>query len=140
MVLASRSGEWYLAAFAKHLQGCNLSTTVRPAVNRDAFHLWQNSVWVWSNAPIAGITFYPQLRWHGFPVTPISWAKGATEPMLRCSIGPLTQKDIPPGIERFTDYLRAHGWAWSVRDFMGERTVHVDELEKIEGPPPEGAF
>jgi hypothetical protein len=43
------------------------------------------------------------------------------------------------GVQHQAEELIAHGWKWDWRD-GGEKYFHVDDLEKIEGPPPEGPF
>ncbi|MDP1660390.1 MAG: hypothetical protein Q8L55_00610 [Phycisphaerales bacterium] len=47
----------------------------------------------------------------------------------------------PPAFkgEEIMRAMRADGWGWDQRE-GGWKYFHVDELEKIEGPPPEGAF
>jgi len=82
-LLIKRNNEWFLAAFAPHLRGCNLSTNQKPRLGANKFHLWHEQIWVQSEAPLDGVTFYPELRYKGLPVTPIAWSAESTEPILR---------------------------------------------------------
>lgn len=41
--------------------------------------------------------------------------------------------------ERMVADMRILGWDWDLRE-GGHKYIHVDELEKIEGPVPEGPF
>jgi len=139
MVLAQRKGQWMLAAFAPHLNGCNLSTNARPWHDADRFHLWQGKTYVWSNAPIAGVTFYPEIRYKGMRVYPMCWKRDTEEPILQLmgsSGGPGYPANAGPG---FDEMLKAEGWQPQAGDPM-LGFVHVDDLEKTEGPPPKGTF
>jgi len=133
-------GEWFLAAFAPHIRGCNLSTAHRPTNDTDRFHLWQGQIWVWSHAPLDGITFYPEVYYHGVQVFPQHWHPESNEPRVACHM-PL---NVRPGETAEQSRARRQtlldeGWAYSAWEGLA-RYVHVDELQKIEGPPPEGAF
>lgn len=169
-VLAQRDGEWFLAAFAKHLNGCNLSTPREPVLQREKFHLWRGQLYVQSHASLQGITFYPELYYHGMKVWPQGWGEDTAEPILHCLVllnpedvertpyfdGPSAKqihatKDRDrdewirllalrqKGVEQLIERLIADGWEQPGR---GEftRLVHIDDLDKIEGPPPEGPF
>jgi hypothetical protein len=85
------------------------------------------------------ITFYPRISYKGCGGRPVMWKADTTEPILYCEIG------TPPGWSRQQQEakiseLEAEGWKWDRRDGVGRGYVHVDDLEKVEGPPPEGAF
>jgi hypothetical protein len=139
MILAKRKGDWLLAAFAPHIRGCNLSTNRVPREDIDEFHVWRGNIRVWSHAPIDGITFYPEIRYKGCGGRPVMWKADSTEPILYCEIG------TPPGWSRQQQEaniseLEAEGWNWDRRDGVGRGYVHVEDLEKVEGPPPERAF
>ena len=86
------------------------------------------------------ILFYPTLRWNGFLVTPMYWHKESSDPLLLCrmethNFGVTNDKDYMKAVER----LRADGWGVDIME-GAFKYIHVDELEKIEGPAPEGAF
>jgi len=88
---------------------------------------------------ISNITFYPEIRYKGLRVYPMWWKRDAEEPILRVMAGS-SGGDYPPGdTAAFVEMLKAEGWQPQARDPM-EGYVHVDDLEKIEGPPPDGAF
>lgn len=141
-VLAIRKGEWLLAAFAPNLRGCNLSTVRPPLHDRERYHIWNKSVYVWSHAPLDGITFFPELKYQGCKVYPWhGWRHDSAEPILSCLIGDLraspdeTADDVRARRER----LVAQGWEDGGRDGVAGY-VHVDDIEKFEGPPPDGPF
>ncbi|MBX3351817.1 MAG: hypothetical protein KF684_02690 [Phycisphaeraceae bacterium] len=88
------------------------------------------------------ISFYPELRYEGCKVYPWGgWRPDSAEPILGCLIGDLraspdeTADDVRARRER----LVAQGWEDGGRDGVAGY-VHVDDLEKIEGPPPDGPF
>jgi hypothetical protein len=90
------------------------------------------------------IRFFPEIRYRGCKVSPWAWHPTAHEPILRIDGSNLDgyRLDGPfnagPNFD-FTAALHADGWEGD--DYLGwYRYVHVDELEKIEGPPPEGPF
>jgi hypothetical protein len=135
MMLARRHDEWYLAAFAAHIAGCNLSTTRKPRHDTSEFHLWRDKVWVWSNAPTNGVLFFPRLLWNRRTVTPVYWHQESTEPLLLCrmethDLGARNEKEY----QQMAKEMRTLGWDWDLRE-GGHKYIHVDDLEKIEGPP-----
>ena len=89
------------------------------------------------------IRFFPELRFQGIRVTPTGWHPKSEEPLVRCEIGAGGLgggRGIDPHeYQRIVDELVNLGWEWDYRE-GGQGYVHVDDLEKIEGPPPEGAF
>ena len=94
-----------------------------------------------------GVTFYPKLRFKGLPVTPLWWKPDSEEPVLRVHMMPehkyFVQSPYYTGPEATGEenWQRLYDDDWEPAG-IGEwqRWLHVDELEKIEGPPPEGAF
>lgn len=142
MILARRKDDWFLAAAAPHIRGCNLSMPAKPKHDSEYFHLWNGIIYVWSHAPLDGITFYPELRYKGMKVCPWNgWQPGTSEPILNVMTGsyyayPGESRELAEARKR---ELLAEGWYDGGRDGMAGY-VHVDKLEKIEGPPPEGAF
>ena len=85
--------------------------------------------------------------YRGCKVKPYGWASETVEP---CLIVLMEGSDLnlstyfvkPPANDPLSIMaaMRADGWAWDLRDNIGSRAIRVDDLEKIEGPPPEGAF
>jgi|WetSurMetagenome_2_1015567.scaffolds.fasta_scaffold858665_1 hypothetical protein len=138
LVLAQLENEWFLAAFAPHLRGCNLSAPRQPRHNGERFQLTARGNYLWSEAPLDAVTFYPQLRYKGCGAAPVMWRQDSAEPVLYCEIG--TPPAWPPQ-ERDAKIaeLEGEGWKWDRRDMIGRGYVHVDDLEKTEGPPPAGA-
>jgi hypothetical protein len=141
MVLARRNDDWLLAAFAPHLNGCNLSINREPSTGKELFHLWRGPIRVQSHAPLDGVIFYPELRYRGYQVILIGgWSFETSEPILKCFIDLSlirigTQENIDKRVQELVD----DGWAWDPRE-GAVKDLHVDELEKIEGSPPDGAF
>lgn len=116
-----------------------------------------------------GITFYPEVRYWGVPVRPDRWHAESAEPVLLCVLNDLnplidmaggptmaqiiaanTRSDrsewerlLQERTERDQAILRQlHDAGWQ-KSWGGEghyKYLHVDELEKIQGPPPVGAF
>lgn len=87
-----------------------------------------------------GITLFPIVRFAGIPVSPYGWSGDSAEPILLCSMGleQLTGRTVEE-VNKQKESLVKAGWDWSARD-EGKARIHVDALEKIEGPPPEGSF
>lgn len=148
MILAMRDGEWFLAAFAPHIQGCNLSSVREPIAQRDKFHLWRDLIYVQSHAPLDGIIFYPDLFYHGLSVAPQMWHTETIEPILCCQAMPQEgDLDDPYFVTLLKDSQRDHygnrlladGWTRTDK-FVYEKYIHIDDLEKAEGPPPNGSF
>jgi hypothetical protein len=94
--------------------------------------------------PFDRMIFFPEIRYRGCKVSPWAWHPTAHEPILRIDGSNLDGYRLNgpfnagPNFD-FTAALLADGWEGD--DYLGwSRYVHVDELEKIEGPPPEGPF
>lgn len=130
--------------------------------NYPTYVCWRKSV-----PSLDGINFFPEVRYRGAPVAVDQWHTESAEPLVRCFLGdmnPLIDQTGPTMNEilaanRAKDYdtwrrlcrereecgqavvqrLKEEGWESIGRDGFC-KYIHVDELEKIEGPPPEGAF
>ena len=98
----------------------------------------------------AGITFYPRCLYHGMLVTPITWHTESPEPIVQCCAMPgwegydLNQSFIEHVLEtgmpnEYDSPMLADGWDASEIGVF-KKFIHIDELDKIEGPPPEGSF
>ncbi|HNO79875.1 MAG TPA: hypothetical protein PKN33_17645 [Phycisphaerae bacterium] len=91
---------------------------------------------------IEGVTFYPVLNYQNYEVWPQFWHRESAEPLLHCHIDANT---LSIGTTNSTEFrqrvqeLQALSWKYELREGC-EKYVHVDELRKIEGPPPEGTF
>ena len=91
------------------------------------------------------LTFYPTLRYRDIPVHVWNgWHPESEEPLLSILVPgrPSRSLDEPRELVRQRwQQLMDDGWTDGGRDGMAGY-VHVDhpEFEKIEGPPPEGAF
>ncbi|MFG0274201.1 MAG: hypothetical protein ACF8QF_04005 [Phycisphaerales bacterium] len=89
---------------------------------------------------VEGVTFYPELRFQGLIVHPMKWQFMAEEPVLVVMAGRWTRTVLPEEAEAFMESTRQRlHWTWDHHHGSGG-CVHVDELEKLEGPPPAGPF
>jgi len=144
MTLCLWNGEWCLAGRLRAESG-GMSLSVRNSVGQRfagfgfqqyAYKtFWHKHFESWDD-----VLFYPLLRYQGCQVRPVSWHPESEEPLLRCAIDTneicgLEQQEYMKRVEQ----LRALGWHWDYRE-GGTKYCHVDELEKIEGPLPVGAF
>jgi len=104
-----------------------------------------------SIADVRAIRFFPVIRCRlGYLVSPVMWHPEWEEPILKCYLdnGELTQdltchNDLGKWNRIYEERkaaLRADGWHWPDPREGCEKYIHVDDLEKIEGPPPDGAF
>lgn len=90
------------------------------------------------------IRFFPEIRYRGCKVYPEWWHRESSEPLLAVH---LLRNDLdlekffvrPPSFNDLLRAMAADGWQGDAREGW-HKYIHVDELEKIEGPPPEGAF
>lgn len=85
--------------------------------------------------------FYPEIRWKGRRVHVWNgWDPNSSEPMLQClldlgELGAASASDAEVKVQELIE----EGWSWNWRE-GGLKYIHVNDLEKIEGPPPEGPF
>lgn len=145
MILACWNYDWYLAEGAPGVKGCGLRLR-KAAIPPAGFDLYRYGTFWHKYFPVTDeITFYPELRYRGCKVTPESWHLESVEPIVKCLLMPedldteamLGIKDLAAWAR--PKYMREAGWEWDPRD-GGTKYIHVDDLEKIEGPPPKGAF
>jgi hypothetical protein len=95
---------------------------------------------------VSGVRFFPTILYRGCKVRPRYWHREAAQPLLLISMwidDLILEKYFvkPPANDAFAIQaaMEADGWSWDLRE-GGDKYVHVDELEKIEGPPPQGAY
>lgn len=117
---------------------------------------------------LEGIIFYPELRFHGMRVYPEHWHGESEQPLLHCllhdnnpavdaesgtTMGMIHEARESGQRERWEqlgrrretasrivmERLLEEGWE-QLEAGLFAKYLHVDELEKIEGPPPEGSF
>lgn len=88
-----------------------------------------------------GITLYPELHYRGAVVHPVAWHPDSAEPVLKVLAGRWLRKVSPDEAAEIMQSLRQQGWEFDHHHGSGGY-VHVEDpgLEKIEGPPPAGAF
>ena len=95
------------------------------------------------------IMFFPQLFYHGLRVLPMRWNFEKKDPVLYVEATPMTMNELTSpyfmNLRRQVDakypseVMLADGWARIDQAGYG-REFHVDDLEKIEGDPPDGPF
>ena len=128
---------------------------------------WSGVFWHRYWPSFDGITFYPEVRYRGIRVYPQWWHPSSAEPLVHCWMQGIGDA-VDPGRDRIEQSLDAQRrgdfalWAsiceelkqksqamraqlvsegWKDKHIDGlEKYCHVDDLEKIEGPPPVGEF
>jgi len=90
---------------------------------------------------VYGIAFYPNIRYKGLHAYPENWHSTSHEPLVMCLIPSLRvfvneSKEV---VQQRRELLVDHGFEDGGREGL-KGYVHVDDLEKIEGPPPDGPF
>lgn len=151
MLLARKDGYWYIAVRSRpESLGCALR--IGPMMPREAGFTPMPPVGAWMSKQLEstdGVTFFPTIKYQGLRVEPISWHPESRELRVKCR---LDTSEVTSSVLHFDDLagtdraynkrvaeLKAEGWAWDARE-GGQKYLHVDELEKIEGPPPDGVF
>jgi len=143
-ILCKWEGHWCLAQRARpESQGCSLAVqnAIGALLASVGFQRYTYGTFWHRHFPgIAGITFYPEVYYRGVQVFPQHWHPESSEPLVACHM-PL---NVRPGETAEQSRARRQtlldeGWTYSAWEGLA-RYVHVDELQKIEGPPPEGAF
>ncbi len=94
------------------------------------------------------VRFYPEAKWRGTPVHVAMWSWGQADPRpyVGCSLN-LHEIDQQrwfgtTGL-KYAELIAPCaelGWRVDLRDHSAYGAVPIDELELVEGPPPEGAF
>lgn len=148
MILCTWNGEWVLCGRGP-ANGVGCGMGVRPSLaswaqSHGMTRAGTGAFWSKAVSHTGGIRFFTELRFRGNKVYPQAWHPTAGEPLVKVFAPSISGRDYffanpPTTAEDFYRALRADGWDWSERE-GGTRYCHVDELEKIEGPPPEGPF
>lgn len=101
---------------------------------------------------VEGIRFFPKHSWRGSQIAIYGWSsRHPDRPVLNCVVW---RDWINPakwfGMEgvkvqqidtvELMELCGGLGWNYDINDNIGYRYCTIDELELIEGPPPEGAF
>ena len=132
MMLAEWRSHWFLSTGVKHLTGECFIRSGRMMWRPETFLPVPPAGFVYyGRAPLAEVRLFPTIRYRGAFVYPKSWNPDSAEPLLSVLMMPWDLREAGVTI----DELVADGWQYDQRD-GGEKYVHVDELEKIEGPPP----
>ena len=122
---------WYLASFAPN-ETRRFGVRAGNCMPNHGGFLPRSSSEVARSMDFASETlFFPTIRYRGALVYPKKWNPDSAEPLLSVVMMPWDLREAGLSI----DELVADGWQYDQRD-GGEKYVHVDELEKIDGPPP----
>ena len=154
MILCEFKGVIHLASNYIGGPDCSICVPLKcPGAEGYTYNADQMGNWL-KRPDMSGITFYPELFWHVLPIRlrPIHWTKETSEPMLYCSamvqkycgITSATQLQDPQYLEAI-DAVTEYGFKVEYDDMSGRVEgfygyVNVDDIIKIEGPPPEGSF
>ena len=145
MILVRWQGEWALAQRLRPTStGCSLRVpnASRFATESNGFRADRfGGYWSRPFDQMTDMKCFPVLKFRGAPVRAINWHPKSEEPLVRCHMEP--HHLVPDGnterYMRLVEEMKAQEWEWDIRE-GGDAYIHVDELEKIEGPPPEGPF
>lgn len=152
MILCRYRGDWYLSTGISRERGlCTLRCSPAMPHPRDFKPLPPVGAVLYGSVPdVEEITFFPEIRRLGYPLQPVAWHTESEEPMLKCYLSnPVVGKQIKEFddlAKRAREYderivaLKVDGWHWPDPREGCEKYLHVDELEKVEGPPPDGPF
>jgi hypothetical protein len=142
MILCEWNGNWYICTGIDRTKGgCWLRCGPKMPHPHNFKPLPPVGAVLYGNTPeVDSVVFYPSLYSNGWRVEPIAWDRDSSEPILRCfldagQLGRMSEQEYRETVR----VLREDGWHWDQRD-GGEKYIHVNELERIKGPPPDGEF
>lgn len=155
MILVFWNDRWFLATKARpDKQACSLTAgnwqELKPlgfierqgSTGKPTDSNYQERIYWTKFVPdMATLIFYPSLFFRDYQVIPWNgWHPTSEEPLLQCFIdlGEIHRGEPGEGEHRIQELID-DGWQYNARE-GALKYVHVDELEKAEGPPPEGAF
>lgn len=150
MILAYWQNEWVTCGRGPaHGAGCGVGVRLALADWAQQLGMQRHVPAFWSKhlESIAGIRFFPEIRYRGVRVLPYSWHPTEAAPVLLVDVNP-NDRDLytryfikpPNNHDEMLRALKLDGWDVYDGREGAWKYVHVDELEKIEGPPPEGLF
>lgn len=141
MILCRWNGNWYLTAgIIDNPTRCGLRCGPRMPHPSDFKPLPPVGAVVYgSTYEVDAIKFFPMVRYRGHRVDLWNFDPDREEPLLKCHID---QSEISGGglaaTIKIEEELVRDGWTWQGPE-GGTKYVHMDQLEKIEGPPPGGS-
>lgn len=134
--LGKRQEEWFLGHANQYIQGVNLSCPVPPRNGASLFRKSAHGMYFANFRDPSDIMFFLDIRFRNAKVHLEYWKADTFEPVFQCRL---------MGFDAYAagysnDEQIADGWVGVGSGEGATKWLHVDELEKIEGPPPEGAF
>ena len=94
----------------------------------------------------SAIRFFPKAYWRGTPVGIAGWCVHTPDAQVQCEVmsNEINQeawfgRRYKSSLE-WAPLARALGWGYDHNDMIATRYCTIDELELVEGPPPEGTF
>jgi len=144
MILVQSKGEWGLAIRVRpESTGCAVRVPNSSSLAKSEHGFKQgkfNAFWHRQFESTEELKFYRTLFYMGYEVWPMHWHMESPEPLLYCRIdGNAFSGHGEAVFMEHISKLKSLGWKCDLREGC-EKYVHVDELEKIEGPPPDGVF
>lgn len=137
MILCRWDDEWHLASRANpQTGGCSLAFRLKGGAP-PGFELYRyKTFWHRYFPTFDGLAFYPITRFRNAPVFLHWWSWEVPEPLIHCRLMGWDAHSAG-----YTDKQQiADGWVGAGSGDGATKWIHVDDLEKIEGPPPDGAF
>jgi hypothetical protein len=143
MMLCRHNGHWYIAVRGNpESSGCTLRAGIRmpsePGFERRTDWMKTKEI-----ADAGGVQFYPTLRYRGHRVYPEHWHPESERPLLMCVMESSSWRSAlmrDSDLEQVKARFESEGWEFNARDQQARKYIDVDDLEKVEGPAPDGQF
>lgn len=134
--LAKRHDEWFLGHANEYISGVNLASPRIPRSESSRYRKSTHGVYFANFRDHDVITFYTEIRYKGAKVYPEQLEYRPKKLLVLCRL--MGWDAYSAGYSN--EQLAADGWVGVGSGDGATRWILVDELEKIEGPPPEGPF
>jgi hypothetical protein len=147
MILCQWNEQWYLSTGITPEKGCVWLRCGPNMPHPPSFaRVSPGSLVLYGSVPWdERVRFYPEVKCRGMRVYPERWHFESQEPLLYCFV---LGGDIRPEVlfgrrlknaSECGPLMTAAGWEWHPPD-GARKFIHVDDLEKTEGPVPAGPF
>lgn len=150
MILCQLNGNWYLAKRGDHgLDRCTLFVA-RTMPGSEGFVDVGNQDLAKEVSISSDMRFFPKATIRTLAVCMTNWKRGTIDPIVKCEI-PIPSfetfgkskawieeegRRMCREFEALRTQLVSRGWIFDGRE-GGSGFLHVDDLDKVEGPPPE---